>query len=218
MDLEEMNQQVDMRDIQLDGYVWLQKKYDLRLLTHSLFKAENRKFFQSFKRSSSSKISLKSIFGVILISPRKICVFVRYHFPQITQRFLWLYLCMILRFISHYFAYKSIQFSKWFHLLRLICRFYWPIFIIFGLILPLNAPLEYWDESMTETILIAGLLRFAITANASWLVNSARLIWSMQQQKLMLFSDTCSLLYKLFVKMPGSHGTVVIDGDGVHVK
>ncbi|OAD56188.1 Acyl-CoA desaturase 1 [Eufriesea mexicana] len=104
MDLEEMNQEVDMRDIQLDRYVWLQKK------------------------------------------------------------------------------------------------FYWPIFIIFGLILPLNAPLEYWDESMTETILIAGLLRFAITANASWLVNSARLVWSLQQQKLMLFSDTCSLLYKLTSK------------------
>ncbi|XP_031370764.1 LOW QUALITY PROTEIN: acyl-CoA desaturase-like [Apis dorsata] len=55
--------------------------------------------------------------------------------------------------------------------------FYWPLFLIFGLIiLFLNAPLEYWDESMIETILIKGFLRFAITINISWLVNNAYLV------------------------------------------
>nr|XP_033329813.1 acyl-CoA Delta(11) desaturase isoform X1 [Megalopta genalis]XP_033329814.1 acyl-CoA Delta(11) desaturase isoform X1 [Megalopta genalis] len=56
-------------------------------------------------------------------------------------------------------------------------KFYWLIFGVFGLLLPLNAPLEYWDESMANVVLITGILRFAITANISWLVNSALLIW-----------------------------------------
>lgn len=54
---------------------------------------------------------------------------------------------------------------------------YWLVFGIFGLLLPLNAPLEYWDESMANVVLITGILRFAITANVAWLVNSALLIW-----------------------------------------
>ncbi|XP_033310005.1 acyl-CoA Delta(11) desaturase [Bombus bifarius] len=80
-------------------------------------------------------------------------------------------------------------------------KFYWPLFIIFGLILPLNAPLEYWDESMTETILITGVLRFAITVNVSWLVNSARLIWSMETQKLPQDNISVFFLTKSFWPM-----------------
>lgn len=97
-------------------------------------------------------------------------------------------------------------------------RIYWPLFLIFGLILPLNAPLEYWDESMTETILITGVLRFAITVNVSWLVNSARLVWSMEGKKLIQISDFFNLLYKLFFKIPKSHGTVMINYDGINVE
>ncbi|CAK9795431.1 Acyl-CoA Delta-9 desaturase [Anthophora quadrimaculata] len=63
-------------------------------------------------------------------------------------------------------------------------QFYWPMFLVFGIILPLNVPLAYWDESMTETILITGLLRFAITANVCWLVNSAWLIWNIKGNKI----------------------------------
>nr|XP_012142139.1 PREDICTED: acyl-CoA Delta(11) desaturase [Megachile rotundata]XP_012142140.1 PREDICTED: acyl-CoA Delta(11) desaturase [Megachile rotundata] len=62
--------------------------------------------------------------------------------------------------------------------------FYWPMFIIFGLILPLNVPLAYWDESMAITIVVTGLLRFAITVNVSWLVNSALLVWNIQGNKV----------------------------------
>ncbi|KAK9302925.1 hypothetical protein QLX08_005197 [Tetragonisca angustula] len=77
-------------------------------------------------------------------------------------------------------------------------NFYWPLFLIFGLILPLNAPLEYWDESMTETILITGVLRFAITVNVSWLVNSARLVWSMEGKKMQPYSISMFFLTKSF--------------------
>lgn len=55
-------------------------------------------------------------------------------------------------------------------------HFYWLIFGIFGILLPLNAPLEYWDESMGVTVLVTGILRFAITANMAWFVNSALLV------------------------------------------
>lgn len=85
--------------------------------------------------------------------------------------------------------------------------------------MPLNAPLEYWNESLIETILITGFLRFAITINISWLINSALLIWNIKEgEKLMHISDTISLLYKLFFKMPRSHDTVVINNSGVHIK
>ncbi|XP_043520014.1 acyl-CoA Delta-9 desaturase isoform X1 [Frieseomelitta varia] len=77
-------------------------------------------------------------------------------------------------------------------------KFYWPLFLIFGLILSLNVPLEYWDESMTETILITGVLRFAITVNVSWLVNSARLVWSMEGKKMPPYSISMFFLTKSF--------------------
>lgn len=57
-------------------------------------------------------------------------------------------------------------------------KLYWLVFGIFGLLLPLNAPLEYWNETMAMTVLVTGILRFAITVNVSWLVNSALLVWS----------------------------------------
>ncbi|XP_076288869.1 acyl-CoA Delta-9 desaturase-like [Lasioglossum baleicum] len=63
-------------------------------------------------------------------------------------------------------------------------HFYWLIFGVFGLLLPLNAPLEYWDETMGLTVLITGILRFAITVNVSWLVNSAVIIWGINESQL----------------------------------
>lgn len=117
-------------------------------------------------------------------------------------------------YIFNYHVYLIINNFRFF-----ICSFYWPLFLIFGLILPLNAPLEYWNESLIETILITGFLRFAITINISWLINSALLIWNIKEgEKLMHISDTISLLYKLFFKMPRSHDTVVINNSGVHIK
>lgn len=85
--------------------------------------------------------------------------------------------------------------------------------------MPLNAPLEYWNESLIETILITGFLRFAIIINISWLINSAFLVWNIkEEEKLIHISDTISLLYKLFFKMPQSHATVIIDNNGIHIK
>ncbi|XP_012276448.1 acyl-CoA Delta(11) desaturase [Orussus abietinus] len=58
-------------------------------------------------------------------------------------------------------------------------RFYWLMFIIVGLLLPINAPAEYWGESIANSVLILGFFRLAISLHMSWLVNSAMLIWGL---------------------------------------
>lgn len=96
-------------------------------------------------------------------------------------------------------------------------RFYWILFAIVGLLLPINAPAEYWGESIKNTIFILGFFRLMVTANISWLVNSGILIWGLKPgDKLIAFFDTLSLLFKLFYKMPKSHMSVRIDNDGLH--
>ncbi|XP_029664649.1 acyl-CoA Delta(11) desaturase [Formica exsecta] len=60
-------------------------------------------------------------------------------------------------------------------------KFYWILFIVFGLLLPMNVPIEYWNESMTYSFLIIGAARLMITTNIAWLVNSALLIWGLER-------------------------------------
>ncbi|XP_043273756.1 acyl-CoA Delta-9 desaturase [Venturia canescens] len=59
-------------------------------------------------------------------------------------------------------------------------RFYWPLFIVVGLLLPINAPAEYWDESLLNTVFALGFFRLAVTANLAWLINSGVLIWGLK--------------------------------------
>ncbi|XP_076238936.1 acyl-CoA Delta-9 desaturase-like [Calliopsis andreniformis] len=77
-------------------------------------------------------------------------------------------------------------------------KFYWVLFIIFGLLLPLNAPLEYWNESMAITVLTTGILRLVITMNVSWLVNSALVIWSSVDTNLELENLSIFVLSKSY--------------------
>ncbi|GAB1864918.1 Acyl-CoA Delta(11) desaturase [Camponotus japonicus] len=60
-------------------------------------------------------------------------------------------------------------------------KFYWVLFIVFGLLLPINVPMEYWGESLVNTFLIIGATRLMITTNISWLVNSALLVWGLER-------------------------------------
>ena len=100
-----------------------------------------------------------------------------------------------------------------------VCRFYWPLFIIVGLLLPINAPAEYWGESLLNSLFTLGFLRLAVTVNLAWLVNSAMLIWGLKPgDKLIPLLDTLSLLITIFFRMPKSHGTVRIDQDGLHTQ
>ncbi|KOB69403.1 Acyl-CoA desaturase BmorPDSN, partial [Operophtera brumata] len=52
-------------------------------------------------------------------------------------------------------------------------KLYWLLYGVFFLLLPLNAPLEYWDDSVWGTVFVVGFLRYAIVLHASWLVESA---------------------------------------------
>lgn len=104
----------------------------------------------------------------------------------------------------------------------MLYRFYWLLFIIFGVLLPINAPIEYWDESFINSWLIIGCARLIIATHISWLVNSAVLVWGLKKGDKLIFyfvntRDTISLIYKLLYNMPKSHGTVLIDEDGIYV-
>ncbi|XP_066580889.1 acyl-CoA Delta-9 desaturase [Prorops nasuta] len=59
-------------------------------------------------------------------------------------------------------------------------KFYWILFIIFGLLLPVNTPAEYWGESLKTSIFILCFFRLAVTCNIAWLINSAMLVWGLE--------------------------------------
>lgn len=102
-------------------------------------------------------------------------------------------------------------------LLIIFFRFYWPLFLIFGILLPINAPAEYWGESIANSVLVLGFLRFAVLSNMTWLIHSGILIWGLKpHEKLKSILDTYTLLFKLFIYKPRSHSTVVIDDQGVY--
>ncbi|XP_050457056.1 acyl-CoA Delta-9 desaturase [Cataglyphis hispanica] len=60
-------------------------------------------------------------------------------------------------------------------------KFYWILFIVFGLLLPIKVPMAYWDESIANSFLIIGATRLMITTHIAWLVNSALLIWGLEK-------------------------------------
>lgn len=51
---------------------------------------------------------------------------------------------------------------------------------ILCLLLPINAPVEYWGEDMLSSLMILGLFRIPITLHAVWFINSARIIWELK--------------------------------------
>lgn len=61
-------------------------------------------------------------------------------------------------------------------------RFYWILYIIFFVLLPINAPLEYWDDSVQAALFVAFSLRYLIVLNVSWLITSAHYIWGLDKK------------------------------------
>jgi stearoyl-CoA desaturase (Delta-9 desaturase) len=60
-------------------------------------------------------------------------------------------------------------------------RFYWIIYLILFVLLPINAPLEYWDDTVQAAIFVAFSLRYLIVINIAWLINSAHFIWGLDK-------------------------------------
>ncbi|KAJ8721551.1 hypothetical protein PYW07_002326 [Mythimna separata] len=59
-------------------------------------------------------------------------------------------------------------------------RLYWGLYAVLFLLLPLNAPLEYWDDSVLSSVFVIGFLRYLVTLHASWLIESAICVWGLR--------------------------------------
>ncbi|OWR43606.1 stearoyl-coa desaturase [Danaus plexippus plexippus] len=78
-------------------------------------------------------------------------------------------------------------------------RFYWVLYGIIFLLLPLNAPMEYWDESILSTFFIIGILRYAFILHGSWLIESGVCVWGLQEgEKYPPDSNTVFILNRTF--------------------
>lgn len=63
-----------------------------------------------------------------------------------------------------------------------IHRFYWILYLICFVLLPINAPLEYWDDSVQAAIFVVFSLRYLIVLNVAWMVQSAHFIWGLDKK------------------------------------
>ncbi|KAJ8730847.1 hypothetical protein PYW08_002260 [Mythimna loreyi] len=59
-------------------------------------------------------------------------------------------------------------------------RLYWGLYAVLFLLLPLNAPLEYWDDSVLSSVFVIGFLRYLVVLHASWLIESAICVWGLR--------------------------------------
>lgn len=53
--------------------------------------------------------------------------------------------------------------------------------MIFFVLLPINAPLEYWDDTVQAALFVAFSLRYIIVINVAWMVMSAHLLWGLNK-------------------------------------
>ncbi|KPI92673.1 Acyl-CoA desaturase 1 [Papilio xuthus] len=60
-------------------------------------------------------------------------------------------------------------------------NFYWLLYPVIFLLLPLNAPLEYWNDSVMSAVFVMGFLRYALVLHAAWLVESGFCIWGLKE-------------------------------------
>ncbi|CAB3223646.1 unnamed protein product [Arctia plantaginis] len=78
-------------------------------------------------------------------------------------------------------------------------KLYWILYGILFLLLPLNAPLEYWDDSVLSAVFVIGFLRYLIVLHASWLIESAIGVWGLKPgEKSPPDSNTVFIITKTF--------------------
>lgn len=56
-------------------------------------------------------------------------------------------------------------------------KFYLPSVVLFCFVLPTVIPMYFWGESFVVSYFICAALRYAVTLNMTWLVNSAAHMW-----------------------------------------
>ncbi|XP_049306390.1 acyl-CoA Delta-9 desaturase [Bactrocera dorsalis] len=60
-------------------------------------------------------------------------------------------------------------------------KYYWVLYFFLHVLLPINAPLEYWGDSIAAATFVAFSLRYLIVLNVCWLINSAHFIWGLDK-------------------------------------
>ncbi|XP_054736898.1 acyl-CoA Delta-9 desaturase [Anastrepha obliqua] len=60
-------------------------------------------------------------------------------------------------------------------------KYYWVLYFFLHVLLPVNAPLEYWGDSIAASIFVTFSLRYLIVLNVCWLINSAHFIWGLDK-------------------------------------
>lgn len=50
---------------------------------------------------------------------------------------------------------------------------------VIALLLPVNVPVEYFEESIVVSIFIVGFLRIAVSLHYAWLIHSATILWGL---------------------------------------
>ncbi|XP_072399969.1 acyl-CoA Delta-9 desaturase [Diabrotica undecimpunctata] len=60
-------------------------------------------------------------------------------------------------------------------------KYYIVLYLIVTLLLPINAPAEYWEEGLYSSVFVLGFLRGFINLNLAWLINSAIRIWGLKK-------------------------------------
>ncbi|KAJ2949875.1 hypothetical protein O0L34_g11194 [Tuta absoluta] len=78
-------------------------------------------------------------------------------------------------------------------------RLYWLVYGVLFLLLPLNAPLEYWDDTVLVSLFVIGFLRYLVVLHAAWLVDSGIALWGLQDgEKYPHDSNSVFVLAKTF--------------------
>lgn len=102
-------------------------------------------------------------------------------------------------------------------------RFYWILYLIFFVLLPINAPLEYWDDSIQAALFVAFSLRYLIVLNVSWLITSAHFIWGLDKKHKpsdsnMIFLVTKSYWPQYHYLLPFDYQTGEFGNYGKHLQ
>lgn len=53
--------------------------------------------------------------------------------------------------------------------------------MIFCVLLPINAPLEYWNDTVPAAVFVVFSLRYLVVLNVCWLINSSHFIWGLDK-------------------------------------
>uniref|UniRef100_A0A182N6J2 Fatty acid desaturase domain-containing protein n=1 Tax=Anopheles dirus TaxID=7168 RepID=A0A182N6J2_9DIPT len=77
-------------------------------------------------------------------------------------------------------------------------RFYVPLYLVLFVLLPINAPLEYWGDTVQAAIFVAFSLRYLIVLNVAWLVNSAHFVWGLDKSHKQSDSNMVFLVTKSY--------------------